>query len=124
MLKGLVAVKVQVDMHFSFEWDFIEGTLEALEPVAVLATKMQKEVYVMGDFFRDLLYCRIELGRVEERTVNRSAKQLRELLELRTEELLSSNVYAAAMIFDPRFNIEDSMAINDAQRETGIVSIY
>lgn len=124
MLKGLVAVKVQVDRHFSFEWDFIEGTLEALEPVAVLATKMQKEVYVMGDFFRDLLYCRIELGRVEERTVNRSAKQLRELLELRTEELLSSNAYAAAMIFDPRFNIEDSMAINDAQRETGIVSIY
>lgn len=123
MLRGLVAVKVHVDSRFPMEWDFIERTLEVLEPVAVLTTKMQKEVYVMGDFFRDLLYCRVELGRLEEQSIYTSAKKLRQLLEFRTEKLLSSNAYAAAMIFDPRFNIVDSAALNDDQVETGIVSI-
>lgn len=119
MLKGLLAVKVHVDSKFPFDWGFIEKTVEALEPIAILTTKMQKEVYVMGDFFRDLLYCRIELRRF-----NTSARKLRELLEVRSEKLLSSNAYAAAMLFDPRFNIEDSIAINDAQRESRIVSYF
>lgn len=75
----------------------------------------------MGDFFRDLLHCRIDLSRLEEQGSS-SARKMRELLEVRSEKLFSSTAYAAALIFDPRFNNEDSVAITDAQRESGIVS--
>lgn len=44
MLKGILAVKVHVDSRFPFEWTFIEKTIEVLEPLAVLTTKMQNEV--------------------------------------------------------------------------------
>lgn len=67
----------------------------------------------MGDFFRDLLHCRIDLSRLEEQGSS-SAMQMR--------KLFSSTAYAAALTFDSRFNNEDSVAINDAQRESGIVS--
>lgn len=75
MLKGLLAVKVHVDSKFPFDWGFIEKTVEALEPIAILTTKMQKEVYVMGDFFRDLLYCRVELRRLEEHKIQHFSEE-------------------------------------------------
>lgn len=51
MLRGLVAVKLHVDSRFPLEWDFIERTVEVLEPVEVLATNMQKEETFAGICF-------------------------------------------------------------------------
>lgn len=46
-----------------------------------------------------------------------------DFLKIRKNPLLTSATFLAAMVVDPRFNTEDSCAINNEQSENAIVSI-
>lgn len=52
MLKALQEVRDHVVVNPNMlDWDFVDEMVEALKDVAELTTRMQKEVYLMGDFF-------------------------------------------------------------------------
>lgn len=121
MLQGVQEVRTQIDVDpRMLDWDFVDGLVEVLEDLASLTTKMQKEVYLMGDFFRDLYLCREDL---DNRT-NKHVPAMIRLLNSRTNVLLSTVTYSAAIVCDPRFNTYDSIAITTEQREDAIVSIH
>lgn len=121
MLQGVQEVRTQIDVDpRRLDWDFVDGLVEVLEDLDSLTTKMQKEVYLMGDFFRDLYLCREDL---DNRT-NRHVPAMIRLLNSRTNVLLSTVTYSAAIVCDPRFNTYDSIAISTEQREDAIVSIH
>lgn len=46
------------------DWDLIEELVSALADVAQLTTEMQRNVYMMSDFFRDLWLCRERLNAI------------------------------------------------------------
>lgn len=121
MLQGVQKVRNQVVVDpRMLDWNLVDELVEVLEDLASLTTKMQKEVYMMGDFFRDLYMCREDL---ENRSPNPHVPEMLRLLNSRTNVLLSTVTYAAAIVCDPRFNMHNSIA-NSQQREDAIVSIY
>lgn len=134
MLKALLRVKDHAEDSI-IDWHLVENLIECLSDVALLTTKMQKEVYPMGTFFADLKICEFDLasrkGQLDpddptsERqvTVDILIDNMLTLLEKRTTPLLSTPTFAAAIICDPRLNTENTFAITEAQREEGIVSI-
>lgn len=130
MLKKLVEVKDFVDEEvYVIDWDWIISTLNCLEDVAILTTKMQKEVYFMGDFFKDLEICKYDLeqrmdhssGTAEAEAGNGFIIEMLDLLKKRTTPLFNTPTFAAAIICDPRLNTADGYAIDSVQRETGMV---
>lgn len=122
MLKALQEVRDHVVVNPNMlDWDFVDEMVEALKDVAELTTRMQKEVYLMGDFFFDLFDCRHAL--VNHSSDNPRLADMLHHLNERTGALLSTVTYAAAIVCDPRLNTHNSLAINDRQREDAIVSI-
>lgn len=121
MLKALQEVRDHVVVNPNMlDWDFVDEMVEALKDVAELTTRMQKEVYLMGDFFFDLFDCRHAL--VNHSSNNPRLADMLYHLNERTGALLSTVTYAAAIVCDPRLNTHNSLAINDRQREDAIVS--
>lgn len=59
------------------DWNLVDELVEVLEDLTSLTTKMQKEVYMMGDFFRDLYMCREDL---ENRSPNPHVPEMLRLL--------------------------------------------
>lgn len=58
------AVKDYVNEEtYSIDWVWVESTINCLEDVATLTTKMQKEVYYMGDFWLDLEFCKFDMDK-------------------------------------------------------------
>lgn len=122
MLEAVKAVEhlVTVDSRL-VDWNLIRELVDALEDVARLTTEMQAEIYMMGDFFRDLMACRERLAGREETP---SVTAMQSHLDKRSRDLLSTVTYAAAIVCDPRYNTINSTAIDPLQRDDAIVSTY
>ena len=103
-----------------FDWEIVESLVGVLKHVAFLNEKMQEEQYLMGDFFRDLVLCRESL---EKLLPNEKGAKLLRALEVNTRSLFSSDHFCASIVCDPRFNFENSIALNALHRRDAIVSI-
>ena len=123
MLNELLKVKQHLVAETklpAIDWDVVDSLVVDLHDVAVLTTKMQKEEYVMGDFFRDVNLC---TQNMENLLPNDLVETMIFNLDERTQPLLSSHTFLASLVCDPRFNFEDSPGINVIQRRDSIVSI-
>lgn len=136
MLKGMLAFREHVDEDSVIDWNQVEDLINCLKDVADLTTKMQAELYPMGNFYRDLKVCVYDIEQrknmvdpddpTSQRQIaaNRMVDQMLDYLQCRTVPLLSASTFAAAIIIcDPRLNMEGTPAITPAQKEEGIVSL-
>lgn len=86
-----------------------------------LPTELQAGIYMMEDFFRDLMAFR-ERWAGREETPSVTVMQSR--LDKGSLDVLSTVTNAAAIVCDPRYNSINSTAIDPLQREDAIVSTY
>ena len=117
MIVGLLKVEtIFGDFMEESLWKLCKELSSALEPLEELSTKMQKEQYVFGDFFLDVMICQVKLERLV--TSHPFRDQLQECLKSRKEEILEGNLpFLAAVYLDSRFNYRDTPFLTDAQKE-------
>lgn len=85
----------------TFQWDRIQEFLTVLEPLYSITLKMQKEKYTAGDLCADLRAAHSKLNRITE--YRDSAEDMSALLHNRTDPLINSIQFQAALYMDPRF---------------------
>ncbi|XP_017465256.1 PREDICTED: uncharacterized protein LOC108358437 isoform X3 [Rhagoletis zephyria] len=101
------------------DWHFLSTYLEAFKPLWNCTSKLQSEQYIVGDFYRDLMCCELELDELMQKG-NFYAQLLVEALKNRKEELLKSEAFLAALYVDPRFNFIGSPFLNDDNKQIAV----
>lgn len=97
-------------------WMTLEYIMEGLRDIEELTTRMQKEIYLKGDFFRDMFICK-------EKLEEKGYFTLLEAPNDRTNDLLTTPAFGAAIICDPRLNIDDPFVLEPSLREMSTVSL-
>ncbi|XP_017465255.1 PREDICTED: uncharacterized protein LOC108358437 isoform X2 [Rhagoletis zephyria] len=98
------------------DWHFLSTYLEAFKPLRNCSSKLQSEQYIVGDFYRDLMCCELELDELMQNG-NFYAQLLTEALKNRKEELLNKEAFLAALYVDPRFNFIGSPFLTDDKKQ-------
>lgn len=108
MLQSLVDAKVFCKQHASHdpklhlsssEWDKIEQSLAALEPMRITTLSLQEANLLPGDFFATWLRCKLRLNNVK----NSLAKALLAAMTKREPKVVENDVLLAAIYLDPRY---------------------
>lgn len=107
--------------NISVNWIFVESFAIAFKPLAECTKHMQKEQYVLGDFFRDWLKCEFDL--VEMLHTNANAKALYNAMGIRKCKLLENNAFVAALYLDPRFNFHGTPLLTPEQQKNAMVHL-
>lgn len=105
--------------NISIDWTFVERFATAFKPLAECTTHMQKEQYVIGDFFRDWLKCELDLNEIMNS--NKYANDLHHAMGLRKCKLLQHDAFVAALYVDPRFNFQGTPLLTINQKNTAMV---
>lgn len=104
------------------DWSFVKMFLNVFKPLADCTIKMQKQEYLLGDFYRDWLLCEIE---VEEQVANSIlANELYVALGIRKNLLLQHDSFVAALYLDPRYNFTGSTFLTETQKQTALIIKY
>jgi hypothetical protein len=102
------------------DWTFLEEFVNIFKPVEEFTKKLQKEQYVIGDFYRDWKECELTIEEIEENNLTLS---LLSNIKKRKEKLMENNAFLAALYFDPRFNFENSPLLSQEQKDKSKVFI-
>ncbi|CAG4952534.1 unnamed protein product [Parnassius apollo] len=81
-------------------WNSIEITVASLKPSNILTKKLQMEQLTMGDFYLNLINCKIELKAINTTL----ACELHRNMEIREKVLFESKAFVAALYTDLRVN--------------------
>ncbi|XP_020296931.1 zinc finger BED domain-containing protein DAYSLEEPER-like, partial [Pseudomyrmex gracilis] len=120
----LMRFSIKNDKECSFvnlDWNFIEKFVMALKPLKQCTLELQKEQYVLENFYRDWLTCELELE--DMIPSNPYAVSLRAAMEDRKKKLLSNNAFVAAFYIDPRFNFNGSSILSKEQKQTAVTHL-
>lgn len=128
MLKSLQSLKEDIENIADSnipdaDWNFIHQFLNAFRPLAECTDKFQREQYIVGDFYRDWLYCEIELEEMQAER-NKYAEDLLNAMNERKQRLLANEAFIAAVYLDPRFNFAGTPFLNEEQKKNAVVSTF
>lgn len=105
--------------NFDINWIFIQNFVNAFTPLANCYSKLQKEQYILGDFFRDWLTCELELEELVPLNIYASA--LLNAMKIRKEILFNQDAFVSAIFLDPRFNFRGTPFLSDACKQNAMV---
>lgn len=124
MLNSLLEKKSSLQAQFpdlDFNWVFIESFCVAFKPISELTLKLQKEDYVIGDFFRDWLLCELDLKQISDE--DNCAAELIKAMDMRKKQLFVNDAFLAGIYIDPRFNFKGSTILTEEQKQKALVRL-
>lgn len=128
MLKALEGLKEYIENVSEpnigeVDWNFVTGFLNAFRPLTECTIKFQSEQYIVGDFYRDWLFCEVELEELQTGG-NVYAAQLSTAMNSRKQNLLSADSFVAAIYLDARFNFAGTPFLTEEQKKNAVVSVF
>ncbi|XP_053959810.1 uncharacterized protein LOC128864263 [Anastrepha ludens] len=124
MLKSLHNLKDFIenitDAHVpEIDWHFLDTFLEAFKPLRDRSNKLHSEQYIVGDFYRDLMCCELELDELVQKG-NFYAQLLVEALKTKKENIVKNEAFLAALYMDPRFNFLGTPFLPEDKKEIAV----
>lgn len=101
------------------DWEFVDNFVTAFSPLEKCTRIMQKEQYIIGDFYRDWLNCEIEVEETLQKTPY--AALLLNSLQNRRSVLVANNAFVAGLYMDPRFNHTNTQLLTEEQKSRALV---
>ncbi|XP_054743050.1 uncharacterized protein LOC129247775 [Anastrepha obliqua] len=108
------------DAHVpDIDWHFLDTFLEAFKPLRDRSNKLHSEQYIVGDFYRDLMCCELDLDELVQKG-NFYAQLLVEALKTKKENIVKNEAFLAALYVDPRFNFLGTPFLPEDKKEIAV----
>lgn len=125
MINSLKNMKAFIDDNFienplEVNWSFVDEFAASFAPLAKCTKRLQKEQYILGDFYRDWLSCEMDLADLSSMTIS---VELLRAMQKRKQLLLENYAFASAIYLDPRFNFLNTSMLSEEQKDRALVRI-
>lgn len=121
-LKDFSKYVKSLDMHFKPQLKDARQFCKTLQIFWNFYNKIAVEQYVVGDFYRDLLCCEMELQNEFNKFNNKYAGNLCEKLSKFKNSLLETNEFLAGLYLDVRYNFCGTHLLNKEQKLKAMVN--